>query len=117
MVEDEVSKLVDQFADAIIKQNQAIHSGTTKEVRYYGNKIGPTARKLLQKGDVAKRRFATLLTHPDREVRATAAFYLIDSLPEEALAVYKELAQGDDLIALGVQMRIKEWEERQKQQD
>ncbi|MCE5324304.1 DUF2019 domain-containing protein [bacterium] len=113
MVEDDVSKLVDEFAEAIIKQNQAIHSGTTKEVKHYGNKIGPTARKLLQKGEEAKRQFATLFSHPDREVRANAAFYLINSMPEEALAVYKELAQGDDLVALGAQMRVKEWEERQ----
>lgn len=111
------SALVQDFVDSIFKQNHAIKSGSTRQVRYYGNKISPIARKLVQMGDEGKREFATLLHHPDREVRAFAAFYLISSMPEEALAVFKELAEGDDLIAMGAQMRIKEWEEHPEHYD
>ena len=111
MVQRNASALVQEFVDAIIKQNQGIKSGTARQVRYYGRKISPTARKLVRMGDEGKREFATLLHHPDREVRANAAVYLCSSMPEEALAVFRELAQGDDLIAMGAKLRIKEWEE------
>lgn len=111
------SELVQEFADAIIKERQAVENGNTKEVRRYGNNRPPIARKLLRMGDEGKREFAILLQHQDREIRGTAAVYLISSIPEEALAVFRELAEGDDLIAMGAQMRIKEWEEHPEHYD
>lgn len=111
------SELVQEFADSLIKQSQAIHSGTAKEARYYGRKRGPIARKLLRMGDEGKQEFATLFHHQHREIRGTAAVYLISSMPEEALAVFRELAEGDDLIADAAKMRIKEWEEHPEHYD
>lgn len=110
--------LVKAFADSIIKQNQAVKSGTTRQVRYYGNKIMPIAKKLINMGDDAIRQFATLLQHPDLEVKATAAVYLMSSLPDEALAVFREMAEGDDEYhAMCAKMRIKEWEEHPEHYD
>ena len=117
MAKVDTEELVNQFADAIIKQNEAIYSGTTKEVRRYGKKITPIARKLVNMGEEGKRQFATLFNHPDREIRATAAVCLMSYMPEEALVVLRELAEGDDLIAMGAQMRIKEWEEHPEHYD
>lgn len=74
------------------------------------------AKKLLW-GDEGRGQFATLLQHPGREICATAAVYLCSSMPEKALAVFRELAQGDDLLALGARMRIKEWEENPDKYD
>lgn len=111
------AELVQQFADGIVKQRQAIHSGTTREVRRHANRIMPAARQLVRMGEDGRREFAVLLSHADREIRATAAAYLVSSMPEEALAVFRDLAQGDDLIAMGAQMRIKEWEEHPEHYD
>lgn len=106
-------KLVGEFVDSVAKQNQAIHSGTTKEVRYDGNKMVAAARKLVS-GDEGRRQFATLFDHPDREVRANTACYLRDYMPDEALRVFKELAEGEDLIAKAARMRAEELEQQHK---
>lgn len=117
MADVKIGKLVEEFADSIIKQRQAVKSGTTRQVRAYGNKRTPIAKRLLRMGEDGKRQFATLLHHPDRFVRGTAACYLCRTMPKEALAVFRELAQGDDLNALGAKMRIKEWEEHPENYD
>lgn len=113
-MKQDAEELANQFVEVIIKQREAI---TTKEIRRYGRKIVPTAKKLLNMGDEGKQAFATLLHHPDREIRADAAVYLCSSMPQEALAVFRELAEGDDLIAHGAQLRIKEWEEHPEHYD
>lgn len=114
MADADIAELVNEFADSIVKQNIAIRDGNKKNIKHYGNKIGPTARKILRNGSEAKQMFATLFQHPNRYVRANAAFYLTESMPHEALAVYRELIESnnDDIVALGVKMRIKELEEQ-----
>ena len=109
--------LVGQFSNSILKQREAIRSGTTRQVRYYGRKLVPIAKKLLQMGDDGKREFATLLDNPDKEIRATAAVYLISSMPDKALSVFRELAEADDFDAECAQLRIKEWEEHPEHYD
>ena len=79
----DATALVEEFADAVIKQSQAIRSGTMKEAKSYGNKRAPIARKLLRMDDEAKRQFATLLHHSVRRIRVVAAVYLLSSMPEE----------------------------------
>lgn len=74
--------LAKEYLDCILKQREAIFSGSVRDVRRYARKITPTARKLVRMGDDGIREFATLLSHPDKEVRADAAFNLISSLPD-----------------------------------
>jgi molybdenum cofactor cytidylyltransferase len=108
-VKKSAAELVDELVEAIVKQREAVHSGSTKDVRYWARRITP--RKIRQMGDDGNRELATLLRHPDWEVRATAAVYLMSYMPEEALAVFRELAERDGLVGWAARMRIKEWEE------
>jgi hypothetical protein len=117
MAEADASALVNEFVDSIVRQNLAIRNGTAREARRYSSRRVPIAKRLLRMGEEGKRQFATLLHHTDREIRATAAVYLCSSMPKEALAVFRELAEGDDLVAMGAQMRIKEWEEHPEHYD
>jgi hypothetical protein len=116
-VKKDAAALVEEFADSVVKQSEAILTGTTKEARYYGKKPAPIARKLLGMGDEAVRQFASLLCHPVRRVRVVAAVYLFTSLPDDVLAALKEVAEGDDFAALCAQLRIKEWEEHPEHYD
>ena len=90
----DATALVEEFADSVIKQSRAIRSGTTKQAKYYGNKRAPIARKLLGMGDAALRQFATLLHHPVREIRGTAAVYLMSSVPEEVTRGVQGASRG-----------------------
>lgn len=105
------AELVDDLVEAILQQRKAVYSGTTKDVRYWARRITPD--KIRKLGDEGNRELAKLLSHPDKEIRATAAIYLMHCMPDEALAVFKEMAKGgpNDFYAMCARMRIKEWEE------
>jgi hypothetical protein len=117
MVKADAQKLVNEFVEAILKQDEAIHSGNTKDVRRYARKIDPAAKKLIQMGEEGIREFATLLHHPWRRMRVKAAVHLFSSIPDEVLTVLKEIAQGDDFAAECARMRIQEWEEHPEHYD
>lgn len=118
MVEKSAAALVEEYVDCILKQRDAIHSGTIKDVRRQAKKMNPTAKKLLRMGDEGLREFATLLSHPDWEVRARAACSLVSFLPEEALVVFRQMAESSNpMIAMAGKMRIKEWEEHPEHYD
>jgi hypothetical protein len=117
-VKKDASELVNEYADSIIMSRKLIGSGNVKQIRYYDRKRTPIAKQLLRMGDEGIREFAALLSHPDWEIRADAACSLISSLPEEALAVFREMAESDNpLVAIAGKMRIKEWEEHPEHYD
>lgn len=108
------AELVDDLVEAIVKQREAIGS---RDVRYWARKITPD--KIRKMGDEGNRELAKLLSHPDKEIRATAAVYLMHCMRDEALAVLREMAKGgpNDLFALAARMRMKEWEEHPEHYD
>ena len=117
MAKMSAAELVEEYADSIIMQRQAVHAGNARKARYYGNRRAPIAKRLVQMGDQGIRAFAVLLNHPDMEIRATAAVHLISSIPEPALAVFRDLVETNSPLALPAKMRIKEWEEHPEHYD
>ena len=117
MTKEDAAKLVEQFVETIIKQEEAIFAGDVKAAKYYGNRYTPIAKKIMGMGEEARDQFASLLEHPCRLIRVAAAVYLYSSRPEQTLAAMREVAKGDDFAAFCAQRRIKEWEKRSEQSE
>lgn len=112
-MKDRAVSLVQEFVESLISQADAVHSGTTRQAKYYGDKSHRVANRLISMGEEGIRQFATLLEHPLRKIKVTAAVYLLDSIPDEALAALREVADsGNDFHAQCAQLRIREWERR-----
>lgn len=114
---DEASTLVQEYADSVIKQDQAVRSGNVKEAEFQGKRTAPIAKRLLRMGDAAKRQFASLLYHPYRRVRVVSAVHLFCAMPDEVLVALEEVAKGNDYAAMCAKLRIKEWEEHPEHYD
>ncbi|MBI5027083.1 MAG: DUF2019 domain-containing protein [Nitrospirae bacterium] len=104
-------KLVEQFAEATIGQNQAIMDGDAKLSNKYANKRIDCFRKLRQLGDAGREELATLFNHENLGVRVAAAAYLLKFKTEEALRILRELSKIQGLIGLDASETIKRWEE------
>lgn len=116
-MKNDAAPLVRDFVESLTKQAEAIRCGTTKQARYYGDRSHRAAKRLVMMGDMAIGQFGALLEHPSRKIRVTTAVYLLNSLPDAALATLKEVAKGDDFHAECARLRIKEWEEHPEHYD
>lgn len=106
-----LKKLVDQFAEAVIKRNESIMSGSRKEVIKYSNKVIQYWEKVCQLGDKGKEELSNLFHHENPGVRTTAAACLLKYKNKESLDVLKEIAKGQGLVPFEASEAIKRWEE------
>ena len=94
-VPDDVSGLVREWADAVVKQEEAIFRGDTRGVRRHAGRITRSWKKIEALGDPALEEMCRLLEHPDPLVRIDAAVLLRHFKPDRARAVLVELAATD----------------------
>lgn len=105
-----LEEIVEEFADAAIKADEATFTNG-RMARKYSNKEIKCWKKILQFGDQGKEELSRLLNHPDPSARVAAAGYLLKFKTEEALAVLHEAAQHEGLVPFVAQECLKRWEE------
>ncbi|NVJ25295.1 DUF2019 domain-containing protein [Myxococcus sp. AM011] len=103
--------LVEQFAQNVIAQNEAIFRGDAKTGNKHARKYGDAVDKLLAQGNAGRDALAVLLKHERMDVRVMAAAHLLRYRTVEAKAVLEEAAKGQGLIPFGAQQALKRWEE------
>ena len=106
----ETDKLVQEFADCVVAQTDAIkaadHETGNRFARGY-SKAFKTLRVVAGGRDA----LAALLLHQRDDVRAMAAAFLLRHRTAEASAVLRELAHGKGVVAFGAIQALKRWQE------
>jgi len=103
--------LVEQFAENVAAQTDAIWRGDAKTGNKHAKKYGAAFDKLRAHGDAGRDALAVLLKHPRMDVRVMAAAHLLRHRTAEAKAVLEDAAKGEGMIPFGAQQALKRWEE------
>lgn len=101
------------FVEAQQDQIECIGRGDPKTGNKHARKGIAAARRLLAGGETSIDRFATLLSHPDLNVRASAAAWLLKDRTKEAIEVLRPIAEGQGIAALGAISTLKRYEKRE----
>jgi hypothetical protein len=103
--------LVEQFAENVAAQTDAIWRGDAKAGNKHARKYGVAFDKLRAHGDAGRDALSVLLKHPRMDVRVMAAAHLLRHRTAEAKAVLEEAAKGEGMIPFGAQQALQRWEE------
>jgi hypothetical protein len=106
-----LEELVEQFAENVAAQTDAIWRGDAKTGNKHAKRYGAAFDKLRTHGDAGRDALAALLKHPRLDVRVTAAACLLRHCTEEAKAVLEEAAKGEGLVPFEAQQALQRWEE------
>ena len=106
----EHEKLIRQFANAVIEQNEAIERHDIKSGNKFANKYIKASETLIGAGGEGIRAFACLLDDRRIAVRVMAASYLLPYCTNEAIPILRKAAGGKGITALGAYMTLKRWE-------
>ncbi|NTX05802.1 DUF2019 domain-containing protein [Myxococcus sp. CA040A] len=106
-----VEELVEQFAESVAAQTEAIMRGDARTGNKHARKYGAAVDKLLAHGNAGRDALSVLLAHERMDVRVMAAAHLLRYRTAEAKAVLEEAARGEGLIPFGAQQALKRWEE------
>jgi HEAT repeat protein len=98
------------FLQAEQNQIECIRRCDSKTGNKHAKKRVAAARQLLAGGKASIDRFATLLNHPDANVRTSAAAWLLKDRTEQAVAALRPIAEGQGLAALGAIYTLKRYE-------
>jgi hypothetical protein len=103
--------LVEQFAQNVAAQTEAIWRGDAKTGNKHARKYGAAVDKLLAHGDAGRDALLVLLKHERMDVRVMAAAHLLRYRTAEAKAVLEDAARGEGMIPFCAQQALKRWEE------
>jgi hypothetical protein len=106
-----LEELVEQFAQNVAAQTEAIWRGDAKTGNKHARKYGAAVDKLLAYGDAGRDALLALLTHERMDVRVMAAAHLLRYRTAEAKAVLEEAAKGQGLVPFEAAQTLKRWEE------
>lgn len=106
-----LEKLVEEFAQNVTAQTEAIFRGDAKTGNKHAAKYNSAFKKLRAYGNTGRDALATLFTHPDMDVRTTAAAFLLRYRTTQAQAILQEAAKGEGLVAFESAEALKRWEE------
>jgi hypothetical protein len=106
-----LEKLVNDFAHHVEAQTAAIWRGDAKTGNKHADRCLAAFDKLCAHGDAGRDALATLFTHPNMDVRTTAAAFLLRYRTAEAKAILEEAAKGEGLVAFASAQALKRWEE------
>lgn len=106
-----LEELVEQFAENVAAQTDAIWRGDAKTGNKHARKYTAAFDKLRAQGNAGRDALAVLLKHPRMDVRVTAAACLLRHRTAEAKAVLEEAAKGEGLIPFEAQQALLRWEE------
>jgi len=103
--------LVEQFAEEVAKQTDAIWKGDHRTGNKHARRYIAVFRKLRAMGDPGRDALAALLRHERPDVCVAAAAYLLRHRTADATAVLREAAKGTGMVAFEASQAIKRWEE------
>jgi hypothetical protein len=106
-----LEELVEQFAEHVAAQTDAIWRGDSRTGNKHARKYGAAFEKLRAHGNAGRDALAVLFKHPRMDVRVMAAAHLLRHQTAQARAVLEEAARGEGLIPFGAQQALKRWEE------
>ncbi len=104
-------ELVEQFAENVVAQTDAIWRGDARTGNKHARTYGAAVDKLFTHGDAGRDALAVLLKHPRMDVRVMAAAHLLRHRTAEAKAVLEEAAKGEGLVPFEAGQALKRWEE------
>ena len=110
MVKD-LDKLVEQFAENVVLQMEAIYRGDSRTGNKHADKYTAALMKLRAAGDAGREALCVLLKHPRPSVRVRAAAFLLRYRTEEAKAVLEAAVSGEGVASIGAIMTLKRWED------
>ena len=106
-----VEKLIQQFADHVTAQTDAIRRGDPKTGNQHAKQYLRAIKALQDLGDQGRDALVPLMYAGRDDVRAMAAAFLLRHRHEEARRVLEDLACGEGLVAFGAGEALKRWEE------
>jgi hypothetical protein len=106
-----LEKLVEEFARHVEAQTEAIWRGDAKTGNKHADQCLAAFDKLCAYGDAGRDALASLFSHPNMDVRTTAAAFLLRYRTAEARAILEEAAKGKGLVAFASAQALKRWEE------
>lgn len=107
----ELEKWVEEFARHVEAQTEAIWRGDAKAGNKHADQYFAAFDKLCAHGDAGRDALASLFSHPNMDVRTTAATFLLRHRTAEARAILEEAAKGKGLVAFASAQALKRWEE------
>lgn len=111
MVETEIKSLVEQFADAVEAQNEAMSRGDADSGNQAAKQYAAAFAELRRRGDAGREALASLFVDNRKAVRIMAAAYLLRFAGDRARAVLEREAQGPGLLSFGAAQALKRWNE------
>jgi hypothetical protein len=106
-----LEKWVEEFARHVEAQTEAIWRGDAKTGNKHADQCLAAFDKLCAHGDAGRDALASLFSHPNMDVRTTAAAFLLRYRTTEARAILEEAAKGKGLVAFASAQALKRWEE------
>ncbi|NMO20653.1 DUF2019 domain-containing protein [Pyxidicoccus fallax] len=106
-----LEELVNQFAENVAAQTDAIWRGDAKTGNKHARKYISAFDKLRDHGDNGREALTVLFNHPRMDVRVMAAAYLLRYRTNEAIAVLAEAAKGEGFVPFKAGQALKRWEE------
>jgi len=106
-----LEELVEQFAENVAAQTDAIWRGDAKTGNKHARKYGAAFDKLRAQGNAGREALAVLFKHPRMDVRVMAAAVLLRHRTAEAKAVLEEAARGEGMVPFKAGQALKRWEE------
>ena len=107
----DLERLVEEFAENVAAQTEAIRSGDAKTGNKHASRYISALKKLRLAGDAGREALAVLLKHPRADVRVGAAGFLLRYRTAEAKAVLEAAATGGGVAAIDAIMALKHWKE------
>jgi HEAT repeat protein len=105
-----LEKILEEFVEACLKQEDSIKRGDSKTVNKQYRIIQGIRSDLKKNPHYGLEKLIPFLEHPSANVRLSVAFTLIPILPERAKEVLQALAAGRGTIAFNAEMTLSEWE-------
>lgn len=113
----QVAKLVQEFADNVAAQTDAMRVGDPRSGNKYAKRYIRAFEALRALGDPGRDALVPLLFEGRDDVRAMAAAFLLRHRHDEARRVLEELARGNGFVAFSAGETLKRWHERNWQLD
>jgi len=106
-----VEKLVQQFAENVEAQTDAMHRGDAKAGNKHAKRYIRAFESLRALGDEGRDALVALMSEGRADVRLMAAAFLLRHRHDEASRVLKELARGEGFVAFSATEALKRWDE------
>lgn len=111
MMPQALEKLVEQFAENVAAQTDAVWQGDARTGNKHAKRDMAAFDTLRAHGDAGRDALAVLLHHPRMDVRVAAAAYLLRYKTAEARAVLEGAAKGQGLVPFEAGQALNRWEE------